>query len=35
VKRKRRAKSKVGKKQKLTREEAINYVKETFGVTIS
>lgn len=35
VKRKRRARSKVGKRQKLTREEAINYVKETFGVEIS
>lgn len=34
VKRKRRVKSKVGKRQKLTREEAINYVKETFGVKI-
>ncbi len=34
VKRRRRAKSDVGRKQRVTREEAINYIKETFGVKI-
>ena len=34
VKRKRIARAKVGKKQKLTREEAIEYVRETFGIEI-
>jgi len=34
VKRKRLARAKVGKKQKLTREEAIEYVREAFGIEI-
>jgi hypothetical protein len=34
VKRKRLARARVGKKQKLTREESIEYVREAFGIEI-
>jgi large subunit ribosomal protein L5 len=34
VKRRRIRKSQIGKEQKLTRDEAINYLKETYGITI-
>lgn len=35
VARRKRARSKVGAKHRLTREEAIKYIKETFGVEIT
>jgi large subunit ribosomal protein L5 len=34
VKRRRIRKSWIGKKQKLTRDEAINYIEETYGITV-